>query len=439
MRESSLKTMLRRVLRAALVAPVALGGCGPDTTGYSAPECTENGELAVSGLAPSVIPDVVQLREVSNFGSDRQMPRLVSQSGSVCATATDKPTCEASLAALAPASGFRQDCLQICLDSHLATTKGDEVSAITTLDDLKAFLGPIDTPQEALLLVYANGFNVRCGALDRGAVRPSGDGYDVIATRGFACGPGTAVTRDFLKVSRTGVVSETGSEVIERGDPNCAIGRRPPGLASSGQSDCDEAIGRFFAEAAHLEAAAVPAFERLELELTRLGAPEALVHHARRSVLEEVRHVRLTAGLARRFGAEPTAPEVEERPLRSLFELALDNATEGCVRETFGALVAHHQAAAAADEEVRAALATIADDETHHAELSWAIDAWARSQLSPEQCAALDAAQLDALEALREGLAAPVSREVALVAGLPDGVQAQALLRAMEAELRLAA
>lgn len=439
MSESALKAMFRRVLRAALVAPVALASCGPDTTGYTAPACGTSGELSVEGLSPSVIPDVVQLRSVSTFGTDREAPRVVSSSGTACATASDKPACESSLAALAPATGFRQSCLQLCLDSHLATTKGDEVSAITTLDGLKAFLGPIDTAQEALLLAYASGYDLRCDQLDRGAVRPSGDAFEVIATKGFACGAGTALTRHFLKVSRDGAVTESRSEVIEQGDPNCAIGRRPPGLASAGRSDCEAALGRFFAEAAHLEAAAVPAFERLELELRALGAPDALVRHARRSALEEVRHVRLTAGLARRFGAEATAPEVEARPLRGLFELALDNATEGCVRETFGALVAHHQAAVASDAEVREVLASIAEDETRHAELSWAIDAWARGLLSAEECAALDAAQARALGALRAGLAAPVTPEVATVAGLPDAAKAQALLRAMEGELRLAA
>lgn len=430
---------MRRVLQAAVVAPVALSGCGVDTTGYAAPLCN-GGSLAVDGLQPSVIPDVLQLRSVSNFGSTmREPPQLISQAGTACATATDQPACTSALAALAPADGFRQSCLQICVDYHLAMTRGDEVSAVTSVAGLVSFLGPIDTPQEAALLAFANQYDIQCGQLDRGAVRASGTGFDVIATKGFACGEGTALTRHFLRVSREGVITEERSEVIERGDPNCAIGRRPNGLVSSGVSDCDEALGRFFAEAAHLEAASVPAFEQLRVELELHGAPLALRDLARRSALEEVQHTATTSALARRFGAEPLAPTVEPRAPRTLFELALDNATEGCVRETFGALVASHQATAAGDEAVRAALATIAEDETRHAELSWAIDAWARAQLSAEERARLDLAQRTALAALRRQLEQPVTPALVTGAGLPDSAHAVAMLDAFEQELALAA
>lgn len=420
------------------MAPVALAGCAVDTTGYSAPLCT-GGSLSVDGLAPSVIPDVLQLRSVSSYGGQdmREPPFVVSQTGTACATATNQPACTSALEALAPTEGFRQSCLQLCIDYHLATTLGDEVKAITTIEGLTSFLGPIDTLQEAALLAFAHDYNLQCDTLDRGAVRPSGTGFDVIATKGFACGEGTALTRHYLRVSREGVITETGAEVIERGSPNCAIGRRPNGLVSSGVSDCEEALGRFFAEAAHLEAASVPAFEQLRAELERHGAPQALRDLALQSALEEVHHTRATSALARRFGAEPLVPAVEPRPARSLFALALDNATEGCVRETFGALVASHQAEAAGDEAVRATLVGIAEDETRHAELSWAIDAWARAQLSPAERLQLDLAQRAALATLRAELEKPVEAALVSAAGLPDSGHAVAMLDAFEAELSL--
>lgn len=436
----SLRDAFRRVLHAAVLAPVALAGCGVDTTGYTAPLCSGSG-LAVDGLAPSVIPDALQLRSVSSYGSPnmREAPFVVSQAGTACATATNQPACASALEALAPTVGFRQSCLQLCMDYHLATTLGDEVKAITSLEGLTSFLGPIDTPQEALLLAFASNYDVSCTQLDRGAVRPSGTGFDLIVTKGFACGEGTALTRHALRVSREGVVTETGAEVIERGSPNCAIGRRPHGLVSSGVSDCDEALGRFFAEAAHLEAASVPAFAQLRAELERHGAPRALRDLALLSALEEVHHTRLTSALARRFGAEPLVPTVEPRAARSLFALALDNATEGCVRETFGALVASHQAQAAGDEAVRSTLGGIAADETRHAELSWAIDAWARAQLSPAERLQLDLAQRAALAALRKELERPVAPALVTGAGLPDPAQAVAMLDAFEKELSLGA
>jgi hypothetical protein len=59
-------------------------------------------------------------------------------------------------------------------------------------------------------------------------------------------------------------------------------------------------------------------------------------------------------------------------PARSLEELAVENAVEGCVRETYGALTAIWQARTAKDPSVAAAVRRIARDETRHAALSWA-------------------------------------------------------------------
>ena len=58
-------------------------------------------------------------------------------------------------------------------------------------------------------------------------------------------------------------------------------GRRPEGLApSTATGAC--AVGRYFADAAHLEAASVHAFRRLARELTAHGAPSSLVADAKR-------------------------------------------------------------------------------------------------------------------------------------------------------------
>ena len=100
---------------------------------------------------------------------------------------------------------------------------------------------------------------------------------------------------------------------------------------------------------------------------------------------------------------------------------------EGCVRETFGALVAHYQARAAADPEVRAAMARIARDETRHAELAWRTHAWAMGRLTRDErsrvLAAMRAAahgmlarQAEAPEALAKGAGIPDPATTAVLA-----------------------
>lgn len=206
-------------------------------------------------------------------------------------------------------------------------------------------------------------------------------------------------------------------------------GRRPEGLASPSLTSPASELGALFALKAHLEAASVPAFERLAQELEEHGAPALLVRAARRSAQEEVGHARAMEALARRYGAP--IPEVVVKPFRprSLEAMALENAEEGCVRESLGALMAGWQARTAADEDVREAMASIAREELGHAELSWAIDAWASRELGDAASERLYEARLEALRQLeRDVETSPSSEALVVLAGLPSREAARMLL-----------
>jgi hypothetical protein len=129
-------------------------------------------------------------------------------------------------------------------------------------------------------------------------------------------------------------------------------------------------------------------------------APNDIVQRCAQAALEEIEHTRITTALARRFGAEPALPSPRELAVRSALAIALENAVEGCVRETFGALIAHCQAAAARDPDVQRSMAVIAGDETRHAELSWMVAHWLEPQLSPAEQQSVAAARLAALHQL---------------------------------------
>jgi hypothetical protein len=431
-----LRHLFARTLRASLASPLVLAGCGAiDMTGYTAPACV-NGSLAVTGLNPAVPPDFVQLRSLDSSGGPNQRPSALSSSGTACATASQPAACQSALDALTTQTGFRRSCVDFCTSFFLATTRGDEVTTIDTLEGLRSFLGTIDTPQEAALLAFAYGYNLRCDNLARGAVRADANGgFHVLGIKGHTCGAGNDVTRHIVSVSAAGDVLQESSEILERGNPHCAIGRRPHGLRATDGVACAEALGRHFAAAAHLEAASIQAFLRLREELALHGADGSLQDAALASALEEVMHTRLSTQLAHRFGATPPRPEVEELPLRSLFEVALDNAVEGCTRETYGALVAHHQALHACDEQVRGAMARIAEDETRHAELSWAIDRWAHARLSESERTALREARRAAVAALRAEVATPSDADLVTEAGMPTPEVAASLLASLEQSL----
>jgi hypothetical protein len=156
--------------------------------------------------------------------------------------------------------------------------------------------------------------------------------------------------------------------------------------------------GDRLAAMAYLEAVSVHAFERLERELAVHRAPPALLRAARRARRDEVRHTAMTTRLARRHGASPRLPEATApAPARSLFEVALENAVEGCIRETYGAVQGLVEGQTSRDDAMRRAMRSIAADECRHAELAWAVHTWAMPRLTDDERRAVQRAMKDAV------------------------------------------
>lgn len=244
--------------------------------------------------------------------------------------------------------------------------------------------------------------------------------------------PNTALPLEVCKVicgpsSFSCTVTEAAASAVTVScPPGCAVGRRPAGFCPSLTLE-SQALGKYFAQLAELEAASVTAFRILRDELRAHGAPRRLVRAASRAARDEIRHARATRALARRSGgvASPVAPTKPAR--RSLEAIALENAVEGCVRETFGALLATHQAEHAADPVVRATMQRISIDETRHAALSWQVARWLDTRLSPAARTRVTVARRAAARELVQGAAREEAPAFAARIGLPDRRRAAAL------------
>ena len=221
---------------------------------------------------------------------------------------------------------------------------------------------------------------------------------------------------------------ENGNDAVSCTFTVICEGRRPAGLASRPPSSAANEVGRFFARVSHNEAASVDAFRVLRDELRAHSAPRTLVRASIRSARDEVRHARMTAALAKRYGAAAERPTVAPRPIRPLADIAAENAAEGCVRETYGALVATWQARAAADPVVRAVMRRIARDEARHAALGWKVARWAEARLDHTSRARVAEARAEAWRAITDAAAQAVPESLVRHAGLPRSAHALAML-----------
>jgi hypothetical protein len=159
----------------------------------------------------------------------------------------------------------------------------------------------------------------------------------------------------------------------------------------------------------------------------------------RRAARDEIRHARTMRAEARRHGAAPAGIEVRRPAPRTLFELAVENAREGCVAETFAALVAHVQAARCSSPRAGRQFAQIAEDETRHAELAWDLHLAMRGELGDDDRSRLDGALLGFLD----DLAVCPRLEACTVApaelGMPGIELDRELRRRLAVELRMRA
>lgn len=317
------------------------------------------------------------------------------QSSGRCLGSSDEEICAPpitteSLVSVPPLSGQR----------FLVAVNGDVVAIINNYESLTNLLGSIDTATEAELILRSLNYDelipggIPCGAVSQDAphclvlkeVRPLLPADNCSTAEG---------ERTLLCVREDASVFETVEPLTVYGQ--CLGGRRPDGLIPSavGSSVSSQEPAGYFAELYRLETAAVAAFAELAYELSRHGAPESLVHRARTAALDEVRHSLMAEKKAAAHGAVLPLPEVRvaRKPERSLFELALQNATEGCVRESFGAAQALLSARGSQAESERQFWQVIAGDEMRHAELSREVAVWLSGQLTRAQKEEIQAAR----------------------------------------------
>jgi hypothetical protein len=238
-------------------------------------------------------------------------------------------------------------------------------------------------------------------------------GTTVLACGIFACGDGPA---DCSVGSALGCYYDA-----------CSFGRRPAGLRRRAACAEMRPVARFLARMAYLEAASVPAFERLARELAAHGAPDRLQRAARRAMRDEQRHARVATSLAARAGAQAPRPRVARRAVRSLETIARENAVEGCVRETFGAAVAWAQSLTATDPHVRAAMDRIGADELRHADLAWDVARWLDTRLDGAARNRVARAQRRAARDLLRAAAREVHADLVAQLGMPGAMRARAI------------
>jgi hypothetical protein len=165
----------------------------------------------------------MELRDEFQTGQPTpRAPQILSKSGTLCATATDKSACESALAD-ARSSGWAVTAvgMEMPRERYLVATVGDQLEFATSEADLLQFVAPVDTAFDAALLVTANGtYRIECGKPN---ARKTATGWEIRTLTGTACGQGTKIEEQWVSVTTSGEKYTTKTTLIQEGDPNCAF------------------------------------------------------------------------------------------------------------------------------------------------------------------------------------------------------------------------
>jgi hypothetical protein len=191
-------------------------------------------------------------------------------------------------------------------------------------------------------------------------------------------------------------------------------------------------LGRALADLARDKSELVAVWHALARHLEATGAPLPLARAARRAALDAIRHARMVGAMARRYRTEVTNHGAPTRAYTADM-LALTNAIDGCVRQTWDLERARWAADHAPDPAVRETMRRIARDQTEHVALAWRV----HGQLLPRAGQALRERVDRALRATVSALDAEISRgddrELVVHGLLPPPERSSLVLRELRA------
>lgn len=199
------------------------GDCQPSDAECFVPiEAFEKTDLGAA--SPAASWDYVELREGFYRRGDTGEDRVMLSSGVLCATATDATACVAAFAALRASElgGFGHHGHPSESIYYLAVNAGDRSEVVDTIDGLRAWLGPIDAVEDALLWAKAHQYWWRESSERAAGIRKVADGYELIVNETVSLCKPIQTDRVRLVIRSNGTVQILARETAERHDDWCS-------------------------------------------------------------------------------------------------------------------------------------------------------------------------------------------------------------------------
>lgn len=171
-------------------------------------------------LQPDVATDYWEVNFVSVNGRDDFNEEIIVRNGVLCLDAEDD-LCQDEFENLKPEFGFAPGCLPASCFLYLKYQAGDQNHLVATKDELLQFLGAINTKEEALLWTRANDYYFRVNDINRGAIKTTKTGFELIVLRTVSYCIPVQTNRYHLLLKPNGDIEVINEEVFSVDENSC--------------------------------------------------------------------------------------------------------------------------------------------------------------------------------------------------------------------------
>jgi|GEM_PF-702214 len=153
---------------------------------------------------------------ILEFPAYDEMEHLIfAHSGELCPDAEIVEPCRNAFENLIANSGFLQGCVGICESYYyIRFQENSENLLVVTKEELKQFLGSIDSREDAILWAKVNGYNFQINEVANGGTKKINDGFELLMTQTVHFCLPIQTNRYHLKMKSDGSLSILGEEIL---------------------------------------------------------------------------------------------------------------------------------------------------------------------------------------------------------------------------------
>ena len=193
--------------------------CDKDTTDI---DYTSFRSLNDSSLYTNLTPaDDFNYFELRNSTCGDTSYRVIYSRGEKCSDTSDASICSQQWDSYYSQYGFFQSCLPSCCHYYFVSKINNQIQAYVNTESVISFLKPIDSPSDALMIAFTQGYSFKYNDSTAGGIKELGNKYQLIVLKMVSSCMPIQTNRYLLEINSEGDIKIVKEDVFEKSFDEC--------------------------------------------------------------------------------------------------------------------------------------------------------------------------------------------------------------------------